>query len=59
MATLATALMLEKSYTDSHLNRNAHPIYLYSCHSIPCYKLLEAHFNFRYQNDNNIKQTKF
>ena len=23
---------------------NIHPIYLYSCHSIPCYKLLETHF---------------
>ena len=25
-------------------NGYAHPICLYSCHSIPCYKLLEAQF---------------
>ena len=35
---------LEKVYTDPHLNGYAHPICLYSCHSILCYKLLEAHF---------------
>ena len=36
--------VLEKFYTDPHLNGYAHPICLYSCHSIPCFKLLEAHF---------------
>ena len=32
------------SNTDPHLNGHAHLIYLYSCHSMPRYKLLEAHF---------------
>ena len=36
--------LIEKVYAEPHLNGNAHPIYLDSCHSIPCYKLLEAHF---------------
>ena len=35
---------IEKVYSVPHLNGYAHPICLYSCHSIPCYKLLEAHF---------------
>ena len=36
--------LIEKVYAEPHLNGDAHPIYLDSCHSIPCYKLLEAHF---------------
>ena len=35
---------LEKFYSVPHLKGYAHPICLYSCQSIPCYKLLEAHF---------------
>ena len=35
---------IEKVYADPHLNGDAHPIYFDSCHSIPYYKLLEAHF---------------
>ena len=36
--------LLKKVYSDPHLNSCAHPICLYSCHSILCYKLLESHF---------------
>ena len=39
-----TSFWLEKVYAVPHLNGNAHPIYLNSCHSISCCKLLKAHF---------------
>ena len=41
---VSTEISVEKVYAEPHLNGDAHPIYLDSCHSIPCYKLLEAHF---------------